>query len=307
MFGYIRPMKSELLVREYEEYKAVYCQLCRVLGDSLGIVSRFTLSYDAAFYAMIAIGLKGSAVPACGKRCTMNPAKKCQYIASTGQEYEKAAALSVMMAYYKAKDNVADERFAKSLLSRLTLPYLKRKYKKAQRNDPGMAQIITEMAEQQKRAETLSPVSLDACCEPTAQMLSSLMEELGGDDRAHQIALKQFGYFLGRWVYLMDAADDLKDDLHSGSFNPLVDKLSLQEFCGKKASESFSGEIQKQAERFCNEALNANLAMMMPALNLIEFRQFGPIIENIVHKGLPQVQKEILFLHVKEKKNGRSV
>ena len=33
MFGYVRPFKSELLVREYDQYKAAYCQLCRALKE----------------------------------------------------------------------------------------------------------------------------------------------------------------------------------------------------------------------------------------------------------------------------------
>lgn len=29
MFGYVRPFKGEMLVKEYDAYKGVYCQLCR--------------------------------------------------------------------------------------------------------------------------------------------------------------------------------------------------------------------------------------------------------------------------------------
>ena len=36
MFGYVRPFKSELLVREYDQYKAAYCQLCRALREHYG-------------------------------------------------------------------------------------------------------------------------------------------------------------------------------------------------------------------------------------------------------------------------------
>ncbi|WP_099206005.1 DUF5685 family protein [Scatolibacter rhodanostii] len=302
MFGYIRPLKSELLVREYEEYKAVYCQLCRVLGDSLGVGTRFTLSYDATLYALVAIAVNGSAVPAKEKHCTVNPAKKCKFIASSGTEYEKAAALSIMMTYYKFYDNIEDDSFSKSVVSRMGLPYLSQKYKKAKAQYPDMAEIVSSAMKDQAEIEATENPSLDACCEPTANMLALLMEELGHGDKMLAVPLKQFGYFLGRWVYLMDASDDLADDLKSGSFNPLVQKLSLQSYVGKKQSEAFSGEVRQKAETFCNEALNANLANLLPAINLISFQQFAPIIENIVQKGLPQVQKEILFLHVKDRK-----
>ena len=54
MFGYVRPHKQELLVREFEQYKGAYCQLCRQLGKDYGWTARLTLSYDCTFYALLA-------------------------------------------------------------------------------------------------------------------------------------------------------------------------------------------------------------------------------------------------------------
>ena len=53
MFGYIKPFQPELKVREAEDYKAIYCGLCKELGRSYGIFARMTLSYDFAFMAML--------------------------------------------------------------------------------------------------------------------------------------------------------------------------------------------------------------------------------------------------------------
>lgn len=73
MFGYVRPYKPELLVKEYGQYKAVYCQLCRVLGDEYGVLARFALSYDCAFYAMLALSVTGGRVEEQKRRCVCNP------------------------------------------------------------------------------------------------------------------------------------------------------------------------------------------------------------------------------------------
>lgn len=300
MFGYIRPLKSEMLVKEYDAYKAVYCQLCRIMGDSLGIGTRFTLSYDAAFYSLVALGVHDSKVTLNEKKCTCNPLKKCKFLSSNGEEYEKAAALSVVMTYHKLLDNINDDNFFKSLGSRFFLPYIKKKYKRAKNKYPFIADIVQRAMDEQKTAESAEEISLDACCQPTANMLSELFQELAGEDNSLGVALKEFGYFLGRWVYLMDAADDLIDDIKSKSFNPLISTLDLHRFVGNK--ESISEDERKKADAYCNEALNANLAMMIPAINLIDFSGFSSIIENIILKGLPQIQKEILFLHVHDKK-----
>ena len=96
-------------------------------------------------------------------------------------------------------------------------------------------------------------------------------------------------------VYIMDAADDLPDDLKDGSFNPFVEKLGLAPYAGGEMPEA----QRDAADRECNAVLNGSLAMVVPAANLLPQGQFTGILENILHKGLPEMQREILFLHIK--------
>lgn len=294
MFGYVRPYKPELLVREYSQYKAVYCQLCRVLGDEYGIMARFALSYDCAFYAMLALSVGGEQVEERRGRCVCNPMKACTYLPGPGESYKKAAALCVLLTYHKLRDDCEDEGFFSSLGSRLLLPLVSRRAKKAAGRYPGIARTVEETMESQRAAES-EGAGIDRCAEPTANLLRELFGELAGCDGRQRPALESFGYFLGRWVYLMDAADDLVEDMRDGSFNPFVKRLGLE---GKK---ELSQEERKAADEACNEALNATAARLGQALNLIDLGQFGPIIENVAQKGLPEVQREILFLHIKEK------
>ena len=295
MFGYVRVHKSEMLVREYDQYKAVYCELCRRLGKSYGALSRLTLSYDCTFYALLALSVSGAKVKLHEGRCTTNPLKKCSYIEASGEEYEKAAALSVLLTCHKLRDNIEDESFFKSFGSRLLLFFFKRAMKKAEKRYPFQAELARRAMDAQAEAER-ERAGIDACAEPSAQLLSSLFEELAGCDKMQGMALSRFGYFLGRWVYLMDAADDLADDIREGSFNPFAAKLGLE---GKK---ELSEDERREADIFCNETLNATVAQMLLPLNLIEMENFGPIIENVAHKGIPEMQREILFLHIRERK-----
>ncbi len=73
MFGYVRPYTPELLVREYTQYKAVYCQLCRVLGQEYGPLARFSLSYDCAFYALLALSVQRAGRGAAQALCVQSP------------------------------------------------------------------------------------------------------------------------------------------------------------------------------------------------------------------------------------------
>lgn len=298
MFGYVRPFKSELLVREYDQYKAAYCQLCRALQKHYGRLASFTLSYDCTFYALLILSMQESKLSLHHGRCVMNPLKRCDFLESDGEAYHKAAALSVLLTYHKLRDNLEDDSFWKSFGSRVLLPFVSRKAKKAAKEYPFLAQEAQRAMDGQREAER-SGGGVDACAEPTAQLLAALFKELAGCDRMREIPLERFGYFLGRWVYLMDAADDLMDDLKEKAFNPFIPRLGLE---GKT---ELSPEERKAADEACNQALNATAAQMVLAFNLLDLKNFGPILENVVFQGLPEIQREILFLHIREKRRKR--
>lgn len=294
MFGYVRPYKPELLVREYGQYKAVYCQLCRVLGEEYGPLARLALSYDCAFYAMLALSVTGEQIEERRGRCVCNPMKACTYLQSPGEAYKKAAALCVLLTYHKLRDDCMDKGFFSSLGSQMLLLVVSPKAKKAAKRYPFIAQAAERAMESQRMAES-EGAGIDRCAEPTAELLRELFGELAGCGDRQRPALESFGYFLGRWVYLMDAADDLVEDMRSGSFNPFVSRLGLE---GKK---ELTEEERRAADGACNEALNATAARLIQAADLLDPGPFGPIIENVAKKGLGEVQREILFLHIKEK------
>ncbi len=300
MFGYVRPFKGEMLVKEYDAYKGVYCQLCRALGRYYGPLMRMTLSYDCTFYALLALNQRDPKMHAERRRCTCNPLKKCTYVCPANEDayaetcFHKAAALSVIMTAYKFRDNIEDERTIQSLGARFLFALSRRALKKASADFPFMAEAARSMMAAQRVAEHAVHASIDACAAPTAEFLRTVCAELG-ETEAEKTVLRQLGYFLGRWVYIMDAADDLADDLRRGGFNPFVEKLSIEAYAG--------GEMPKTqrdaADRECNAVLNGSLAMVVPAANLLPDGPFTGILENILQKGLPEMQREILFLHIK--------
>ena len=97
MFGYIKACKPELKVKEYDIYKAVYCSLCKKLGKSYGLLSRFTLSYDFTFLALLNMSLKDGCDGFERKRCAFNPLKKCNYCKNDSVTDMPAAAAIIML------------------------------------------------------------------------------------------------------------------------------------------------------------------------------------------------------------------
>ena len=53
MFGYVKPDKAELLVKEYEFYRATYCGVCRAMKKYTGVLSNVGLSYDSVALALV--------------------------------------------------------------------------------------------------------------------------------------------------------------------------------------------------------------------------------------------------------------
>ena len=72
----MRPLEGQLRVCELEAYKAVYCGLCRQLGQSFGLPARFTLSYDASFLALLGLALAEEKPAIAPGRCPFNPLGK---------------------------------------------------------------------------------------------------------------------------------------------------------------------------------------------------------------------------------------
>ena len=130
MFGYIRACKPEMRIKEYELYKAVYCSLCKEMGKTYGILSRFTLSYDFTFYALLGMALKTDCCSIQQKSCTCNPLKKCQYLSDLN-DMKMPAAASMILCYFKLIDNINDEKGFKRLKYIFAKPFISSAYKNA--------------------------------------------------------------------------------------------------------------------------------------------------------------------------------
>jgi hypothetical protein len=292
MFGYVRPFKAEMLVKEYEEYKSVYCSLCKKIGKDYGKVMRTILSYDVTFLNLVFLSVNAQKYLPCLGRCTCNPLKRCVYdnADETKQNiYAISAALTIILTYYKIDDNINDESFFKGFKSRLIKLMLLFPMRKAKKNYPEYNSIVSEMMEEQKSVEDKANPNIDECCEPTAKATGKIMMKAVEDNATQQLILQQIGYFLGRWMYLMDASDDIKSDIHYKRFNPFKNKYSLN------SDDDLNDNVLKQLHLYCNEELNACVSRIISAYNLLEPGDYSPIISNVLIKGLARMQQQYLF------------
>ena len=226
MFGYIRPLKAELLVREYEQYRGVYCTLCRWMGKAYGRISRLTLSYDATFLAMVIAGMSEECPQFSAGRCVVNPMKKCAYCSGNEEAFRYAAALSILLTDAKLRDDQADGKLPAKIGAGFLRLLGRGSRKKAAKAYPRLEELVESYVQAQSLAEKQPGISLDACADPTAQLLASVLRELSPENEKRALILERLGYFLGRWNYLRAAADDLTDALTKRPFNPCIGSRS---------------------------------------------------------------------------------
>lgn len=288
MFGYIKPYRPELKIREAEEYRAVYCGLCRELGKSYGIFARMTLSYDFAFMAMFMMSANGEICPSFENcRCMAHPFKKqCRCLENRAVTLSAKAAM--ILTYYKIKDDLYDKGLFKKIAAAALLPFASSARKKALSTGAEAEKIdlaAKRMMEEQKALESEKCSLPDRAAEPTAKFLEELIALCsdGGDERI----FRRFGYLLGRYIYLCDALDDLEDDVKKGNYNPFI-------FAEEKAREE------------AKSALNLTTAELEDDLSLFELERYKETVENTVCLGLKSEVQRIINKKGGEE-NGKSL
>lgn len=280
MFGYVRVEKMDLRVREWETYRGLYCSLCRALSRRYGLPARLILSYDMTFLLAVRLAQSETVPSFHPGRCPFNPAKRCSYCDNGSDAFDFVCAAAVLMFYYKVCDNIADSPFWKKLLFYLLLPVAALWRKKAMRQFPQMEAILADAIQKQAQTERENTDNTDKAAHASADALGRLMR-IGTKENSD--AVYRFGYHIGRWVYLMDAADDLKQDIKTGSYNVFVKKFGLQ-----------SPDLTPAQQDEIRATLEMTGAAAMQALEDSHLTVLYPILENIVLDGMHQSMEQMM-------------
>lgn len=283
MYGYIRPLKPELKIRDFELYNAAYCGLCHELGKTYGLLARFAVSYDCTLPALMAAGDNAKV---CAKACPARLGKKKPCLCG-GNGTELSAAATVILAYYKLTDTIADGGFFKALGARLLLLFGKRKFAKAKNRWQEFALLAENSLADLSALEKDPPYDksvLDRTADCFARVTAgfSLMYPEGSLRRLwHEIY-----YHIGRVVYILDAADDWAKDISSNNFNPAVIRYGL--------TPSSSDRLPKETAEEIAQTLEASLASAAAAFELLPPDAATPIVGNIIYLGIPSVISQVL-------------
>ncbi len=290
LLGYVKAFKPEMKIRDYELYRGIYCSLCRALGRLYSPLAQLFLSYDFAFAAVLRLAAGESGCTFAKKRCPYNPAKKCM-ICSSKKELDFCAHAVIITVFYKAKDNLCDGGIKNKLLAALIYPVIYFMHKKAARLAPEIDKIIGNSMDLQAQAEKKENPCLDEAAHPSADALGKVMA-LGFEGKRAN-SLYSLGYMVGRMVYIIDAADDLEDDLKNGSFNPFREEYS--DIGDEAVRKSFAQRVR--------QIFNLTQSSALDALDSLEKKRFEDILENIVLDGLASSAEKVICKYTDENKN----
>ncbi|MDO5327188.1 MAG: DUF5685 family protein [Clostridia bacterium] len=213
MFGFIRPYEADLTEEEKLRYRGLYCGLCRRLNDQYGLAGRIGLNYDMTFLILLLSSLYEPKETKTEVLCPPHPLKKHPEIITEYTDY--AADMTVALAYYKALDDWADERKA---AGKVYSGMLKKSYLSVQKKWAGVCSAIEQSLSAIHQIEKTEDAQPEQAADYSGKMLGSVFAV---KEDFFQPEMARLGYFLGKFIYMMDAAVDYEQDKKKGCFNPL--------------------------------------------------------------------------------------
>ena len=212
MFGYVVLNKPEIKFKDFDMYRSFYCGLCRELRERYGISGQITLSYDMTFVILLLSALYEPPTRKGTTRCIVHPVRKQTVRKNAITEY--GADMNIFLTYYKCKDDWNDE---KKILSLAYGKLLESKEKKSEQQWKKKIDVIisclNELSEMEQEGETdIDRVS--GCFGRIMAEIFAYREDVW------EPTLRRMGFYLGKFIYLMDAYDDVEKDIKSGSYNP---------------------------------------------------------------------------------------
>lgn len=263
MFGYINAHKDLLRVCDYNIFRGYYCGLCKTLGKEFHQLTRFGLSYDMTFLAILISSLQKEEITLKHQPCIAHPLTRRPVI-SEEEGIRYSADMSVLLTYYKLKDDWDDEKSIKSF-ARLWYYF---PMKKVAKKYPRQTNAIRD------NLKKLRDLEHSSCRNPdqVADCFGKLTEAIF-DRNNDNLALKTLGYHIGRFIYFTDAYMDLEHDQKKKTYNPFLARCQ-----SKIQKEELKQELVP--------SLTYTLSEIANAYELLTIHKNKELLDNIIYLGL---------------------
>ena len=222
MFGYVVMNKPEIRFKDFDLYRSFYCGLCRELREKYGISGQITLTYDMTFVVVLLSALYEPPTQKGTTRCVIHPV--CRQPVRKNAATEYGADMNVLLTYYKCMDDWEDEKkFAALGYGKI----LQRKNNRLSRRYPEKAEKIRKLLEKLSQMEKAGETDIDKMSGCFGQ---SMEEIFAWKKDAWEDSLRRMGFYLGKFIYILDAYDDVEKDVKNGNYNPFAEKYIMKGF-----------------------------------------------------------------------------
>lgn len=278
MFGYVRINKMDLTFREFENYKGYYCGLCKYLKENHGEISRLSLNYDITFLILILSAIYKSKTSIFEEVCIVSPFKKKKKIVNEITEY--AASMNILLTYYKLEDNLLDDKGIKDILA---YNIYKSKLKLAHKKYPDKSNIIKEQMKVLKDLEKEKNCNIDRVSNTFGEIMGEIFSYKNDE---YEEDLRRIGFNIGKYIYILDAYEDLDEDYKKSRYNPFIEYINNRE----------------QLKLKVDKLISISLGLLASSIDNLNLKLNRGIVENIVYSGVYLRYKNIL-----EKGSGNNV
>lgn len=281
MFGYVTPCKMELKIKDFEKFKAYYCGLCREIKKSFGNLPRLALNYDMTFLAVLLDSLEDGGSNIKKEFCAFHPMQK-RLVLIENSSLEYAAFCNVILTYYKLLDNSADDssKISKIYSSVLNM-YLKKTPKQYMRIALFIEKSLKELYSAEKNPKGKS---LDELSHHFADLTGFILSSYNGKHKDNE-SLYWLGYNLGKWVYIIDAYDDLEKDMNNKKFNAINAVFNT-------ANLTYSDFVNSISSRI-DFILTSCAQSCLEYLNNISIKKNYDLLHNILQFGLMEKMDKV--------------
>ena len=261
MFGYVIVNKPEMKFKDFDVYRSFYCGLCRELKRKYGVSGQISISYDMTFVVVLLSGLYEPPTKQGTTRCAVHPVNKQQVRKNEMTEY--GADMNILLTYYKCMDDWNDE---KKVTRRIYAALLQNRENHLEEVYKEKIPVIIEHLEWLSAWEKEGEKDLDKM----AGCFGKIMEEiLAVRHDMWEKSLRKIGFYLGKFIYLLDAYDDVEKDAENGNYNPFSEKCMLKGF-----------------EEEVRSILIMMLAEVCKEFEKLPVIKYGDILRNILYSGV---------------------
>lgn len=260
MFGRVIVNKPELKFCEFDTYRAHYCGLCRGLKEA-GYLSALSLNYDMTFLSLLLNSLYEPQLTTNKRRCACHILKP--HDEATDKFTPYICDMTILLSYYKCLDDFADE---KNIIKLLYAAYLKPHVKKITKKYPEKCNSI------KNNLNELSVLEKSGSLEECANLFGNLLGEVfTPENDLWSDELHAMGFYLGKFIYIADAYEDICEDIKKNRPNPLIEMYSAPDF-----------------DKECNIILNMMAAECAAEFEKLPLEQNVEILRNILYSGIWQ-------------------